>query len=82
MGGWFLVTDMIEKVARALSKEQKEKLRAFKARQSLAQIIQQKRQVIMERQVQRGKCADCGIYPADPPSLLCPGCEAYREHQA
>jgi hypothetical protein len=28
------------------------------------------------------KCADCGKDWADPPSSLCPGCEAYREHQA
>ena len=28
------------------------------------------------------KCAACGIYPADPPSSLCPGCEAYKEHTA
>jgi rubrerythrin len=27
------------------------------------------------------KCEDCGINPADPPSKLCPGCEAFREHQ-
>jgi Domain of unknown function (DUF4326) len=27
-------------------------------------------------------CADCGVYPADLPSRLCPGCEAYSEHQA
>ena len=26
-------------------------------------------------------CEECGIYPADPPSKVCPGCEAYREHQ-
>lgn len=25
-------------------------------------------------------CAQCGKFPADPPSLLCPGCEAYQEH--
>lgn len=25
-------------------------------------------------------CVDCGKYPADLPSKLCPGCEAYREH--
>lgn len=25
-------------------------------------------------------CEDCGKLPADPPSRLCPGCEAYREH--
>ena len=28
------------------------------------------------------KCTDCGINPSDPPSELCPGCEAYREHTA
>jgi hypothetical protein len=27
-------------------------------------------------------CDECGIHPADQPSKLCPGCEAYREHQA
>jgi hypothetical protein len=26
-------------------------------------------------------CADCGKYRADPPSKLCPGCQAYVEHQ-
>lgn len=26
-------------------------------------------------------CDECGIYRADPPSKLCPGCQAYREHQ-
>jgi hypothetical protein len=26
-------------------------------------------------------CEDCGKYPADYPSRLCPGCEAYQEHQ-
>lgn len=25
-------------------------------------------------------CEECGVYPADPPSKICPGCEAYREH--
>ena len=29
-----------------------------------------------------GLCKDCGRYPSDPPSKLCPACEAYREHQA
>lgn len=29
----------------------------------------------------RRRCSDCGIYWADYPSDLCPGCEAYREHQ-
>lgn len=28
-----------------------------------------------------GKCEECGINPADHPSTLCPGCEAYRSHQ-
>lgn len=27
-------------------------------------------------------CAECGVYRSDPPSRLCPGCQAYREHQA
>lgn len=27
------------------------------------------------------KCDKCGINLADPPSKLCPGCEAYKEHQ-
>ena len=27
------------------------------------------------------KCEECGINYADPPSKLCPGCEAYRGHQ-
>lgn len=25
-------------------------------------------------------CKECGKNPSDPPSKLCPGCEAYREH--
>jgi hypothetical protein len=28
------------------------------------------------------KCEGCGQNYADPPSKLCPGCQAYREHQA
>ena len=27
-------------------------------------------------------CIECGLYPADDPSPLCPGCEAYQEHTA
>lgn len=27
------------------------------------------------------KCEGCGVNPADPPSRLCPGCDAYRDHQ-
>ncbi len=26
-------------------------------------------------------CEECGVNRADPPSRLCPGCQAYREHQ-
>lgn len=26
-------------------------------------------------------CSECEKYPCDPPSKLCPGCQAYREHQ-
>lgn len=26
-------------------------------------------------------CEECGVYPADLPSKICPGCEAYQEHQ-
>lgn len=26
-------------------------------------------------------CEECGKYFRDPPSRLCPGCEAYKEHQ-
>lgn len=25
-------------------------------------------------------CASCDVNLADPPSKLCPGCQAYREH--
>lgn len=27
------------------------------------------------------RCEGCGINYADPPSKLCPGCQAYRDHQ-
>jgi len=26
------------------------------------------------------KCEECGVNPADSPSRLCVGCDAYREH--
>lgn len=26
-------------------------------------------------------CEECLQYPADPPSKLCTGCQAYKEHQ-
>ena len=25
-------------------------------------------------------CEECGVYRADPPSKICVGCQAYREH--
>lgn len=28
-----------------------------------------------------GLCEECGKYPADTPSTLCAGCDAYAEHQ-
>lgn len=37
---------------------------------------------IIERDSQYNTCEECGQYPADAPSPLCPGCEAYREHQS
>lgn len=27
-------------------------------------------------------CSECGVNPADPPGDLCPGCDAYKEHQS
>jgi hypothetical protein len=27
-------------------------------------------------------CDECGVNLRDPPSKLCPGCQAYKEHQA
>jgi hypothetical protein len=30
----------------------------------------------------RKRCVECGVNWSDPPSRLCPGCEAYRDHQA
>jgi hypothetical protein len=26
-------------------------------------------------------CDECGVKRSDPPSRLCPGCQAYQEHQ-
>lgn len=28
------------------------------------------------------KCEGCGVNRSDPPSPLCVGCQAYRDHQA
>lgn len=33
-------------------------------------------------QKRRNRCNGCETNWADPPSRLCPGCQAYREHQA
>ena len=33
-----------------------------------------------QQQQQPPICEDCGKYPSDPPSKLCPGCEAYKDH--
>jgi len=35
---------------------------------------------IWENYTKRLMCEECEQYPADPPSKLCPGCEAYRMH--
>ena len=35
-----------------------------------------------EQSPQPMKCEGCDVNYADPPSKLCPGCQAYREHQA
>ena len=32
--------------------------------------------------IKRVRCEGCDINFADPPSKLCPGCQAYRDHQA
>lgn len=37
--------------------------------------------VTVGRRRKTALCGECGIYPADPPSRLCPGCEAYQEHR-
>ena len=33
-----------------------------------------------QRKREAALCEECGIYPADLPSKLCAGCDAYREH--
>jgi hypothetical protein len=33
-----------------------------------------------EKRKRAKRCDECGIYMADPPSRLCPGCQAYKEH--
>jgi hypothetical protein len=35
----------------------------------------------IHRVPRRLRCEECGTHWADPPSKLCPGCQAYREHQ-
>lgn len=34
------------------------------------------------RQRERMICEECGVNLRDPPSKLCPGCQAYKEHQS
>ena len=34
-----------------------------------------------KRMVRAKTCVSCGVYIAEPPSFVCEGCEAYREHQ-
>lgn len=54
----------------SLSPKAKEALAFIRANQKVA------------RQMDKARpCAECGTNWADPPSTLCPGCEAYREHQ-
>jgi hypothetical protein len=33
------------------------------------------------RQKKQKMCEECGKYPADLPSKICVGCDAYNEHQ-
>lgn len=44
-----------------------------------------KRDIILgrthEQSTQPKKCEECDVNYADPPSKLCPGCQAYRDHQ-
>ena len=34
------------------------------------------------KELDDGLCEECGIHPADSPSKLCAGCDAYKDHQA
>ena len=45
----------------------------------IAETVQGKKPTSREK---RRRCDGCGVNWADPPSALCPGCEAYCEHQA
>jgi len=51
------------------------------ARYRIVKIDTAKSELKPQRTPQRKKCDGCGVHWADPPSSLCPGCEAYREHQ-
>ncbi len=42
--------------------------------------INQQRPRAREGLPRRKRCVECGVNWSDPPSRLCPGCEAYREH--
>jgi hypothetical protein len=38
--------------------------------------------VVKKRRVRVKMCDECGKHPADLPSTVCVGCEAYKEHTA
>ena len=40
-----------------------------------------KRRVRVSGWIRSIMCEECGKNPADLPSRICPGCQAYREHQ-
>jgi hypothetical protein len=47
-----------------------------------AQIEARRQAALAEYRPRRKRCVDCGVHWADPPSQICPGCEAYQEHRA
>ena len=53
--------------------------RGLKRRQAIAE---QMLIAAMRKLARRRRCRGCWVNWADPPSQLCPGCQAYREHQA
>lgn len=36
---------------------------------------------VIHEEMQPPMCESCGVNRSDPPSKLCPGCQAYQEHQ-
>lgn len=49
---------------------------------SVCQAINRSMAAIREEMARRKRCEGCGVNWADPPSKLCSGCQAYRDHQA